>query len=54
MKLKLDIAPDPVAMSMAEIATGERVVTATMRRTVAGLKTTWRGQIVGAGLGLPS
>ncbi len=51
MKLTLDIRPDLVAMMAAEIAAGERAVTAAMREAGAGLKLAWRGQIVGAGLG---
>ena len=51
MKLKLDIRPDLVAMMAAEIAAGERAVTAAMREAGTGLKLAWRGQIVGAGLG---
>jgi Family of unknown function (DUF6441) len=51
MKLTLDIRPDIVAMMAAEIAAGERAVTAAMREAGAGLKLAWRGQIVGAGLG---
>ena len=52
MKLKLDIRPDLVAMMKAEIAAGERAVTASMREAGAGLKLAWRGQITGAGLGV--
>jgi len=51
MKLKLDIDPDIVAMMAAEIAAGERAVTAAMRQAGTGLKTAWRLQITGAGLG---
>ncbi|MBZ0130217.1 MAG: DUF6441 family protein [Rhodobacteraceae bacterium] len=51
MKLKLDIDPDIVAMMAAEIKAGERAVTSAMREAGAGLKTAWRGQITGAGLG---
>ena len=51
MKLKLDITPDLVAMMQAEIAAGERAVTAVMREAGTNLKTAWRGQITGAGLG---
>jgi hypothetical protein len=51
MKLKLDIDPDLVAMMAAEIAAGERALTAAMREAGVGLKLAWRGQIVGAGLG---
>jgi len=51
VKLKLDIDPDIVAMMAAEIKAGERAVTSAMREAGAGLKTAWRGQIAGAGLG---
>ena len=51
MKLKLDIDPDIVAMMTAEVAAGERAVTAAMREAGTGLKTAWRTQITGAGLG---
>jgi len=51
MRLKLDIDPDIVAMMVAEVAAGERAVTAAMREAGAGLKTAWRAQITGAGLG---
>ena len=51
MKLKLDIAPDLVAAMAAEVRAGEKAVTAAMREAGTGLKTAWRGQITGAGLG---
>jgi hypothetical protein len=51
MKLKLDIDPDIVAMMAAEVAAGERAVSAAIREAGAGLKFAWRGQITGAGLG---
>ena len=51
MKLKLDIAPDLVALMQAEIAAGERAVTSALREAGAGLKSAWRGQITRAGLG---
>src|SRR5690606_34318611 len=51
MKLKLDIAPDLVAAMAAEVKAGEKAVTAAMREAGTGLKTAWRGQITGAGLG---
>ena len=51
MKLKLDIDPDIAAMMAAEVAAGERAVTAAMREAGTGLKTAWRLQITGAGLG---
>jgi hypothetical protein len=51
MKLKLDITPDLAAMMAAEIAAGERAVSAAVREAGTSLKTAWRGQITGAGLG---
>ena len=51
MRLKLDIDPDLVAMMQAEIAAGEKAVTGAMREAGVGLKTAWRGQTTGAGLG---
>ncbi|MCB1339061.1 MAG: hypothetical protein KDK10_16945 [Maritimibacter sp.] len=51
MKLKLDIHPDIVAIMKAEVAAGERAVSAAMREAGTGLKTAWRTQIAGAGLG---
>ena len=51
MKLKLDIDPGIVAMMAAEVAAGERAVTAAMREAGTGLKSAWRTQITGAGLG---
>ena len=51
MKLTLDIRPDLVAMMKTEVAAGERAVSAAMREAGTGLKTAWRGQITGAGLG---
>jgi hypothetical protein len=51
MRLTLDIRPDLVAMMAAEIAAGERAVSAAMREAGIGLKLGWRGQITGAGLG---
>ncbi len=51
MKLKLEISPDLVALMQAEIAAGEKAVTTAMREAGTGLKSAWRGQITGAGLG---
>jgi len=51
VKLKLDITPDLVAAMAAEVKAGEKAVTAAMREAGTGLKTAWRGQITGAGLG---
>ena len=49
--LKLYITPDLVAMMAAEIKAGERAVTAATREAGNSVKTVWRGQITGAGLG---
>ena len=51
MKLNLDISPDLVAVMAAEIKAGERAVSAAMREAGSKLKTAWRRQITGAGLG---
>ena len=51
MRLKLDIDPDIVAMMQAEIRAGEKAVSSAMREAGTGLKSAWRGQITGAGLG---
>jgi hypothetical protein len=51
MKLKLAIDPDIATMMEAEIAAGERAVSAAIRQSALSLKTDWRGQITGAGLG---
>ncbi|MFD1510644.1 DUF6441 family protein [Lacimonas salitolerans] len=51
MKLKLDITPDLAAIMAAEIKAGERAVTTATREAGTSLKTAWRGQITGAGLG---
>ena len=51
MKLKLDVTPDLVAMMAAEIKASERAVTTATREAGSNLKTAWRGQITGAGLG---
>lgn len=51
MKLKLEISPDLAALMQAEIVAGEKAVTTAMREAGAGLKSAWRGQITGAGLG---
>ncbi|MDZ4134110.1 MAG: DUF6441 family protein, partial [Paracoccaceae bacterium] len=51
MKLKLDIRPDIAALMQAEIAAGEKAVSAAMREAGTSLKSAWRGQITGAGLG---
>jgi hypothetical protein len=51
MRLKIDIAPDFVALMAAEVAAGEKAVSAAMREAGTGLKSAWRAQITGAGLG---
>jgi hypothetical protein len=51
MKLGLDISPDLIAVMAAEVKAGEKAVTAAMREAGTGLKSAWRGQITGAGLG---
>ncbi len=51
MRLKLDITPDLVAMMAAEIRAGERAVSTATREAGNSLKSAWRAQITGAGLG---
>ena len=51
MKLRLDIMPDLVAAMAAEVKAGEKAVTAAMREAGTGLKSSWRTQLTGAGLG---
>jgi len=51
MRLKLDIRPDIAALMQAEIAAGEKAVSAAMRAAGTELKSDWRAQITGAGLG---
>ena len=51
MKLKLEIGPDLVALMQAEIRAGEKAVATAMREAGTNLKSAWRGQITGAGLG---
>ena len=51
MKLKIAFDPDLVALMQAEIAAGEKAVSAAMREASTSLKSAWRSQITGAGLG---
>lgn len=51
MKLKIALDPDLVALMQAEITAGEKAVSAAMREAGTSLKSAWRGQITGAGLG---
>ena len=52
MKLNVSFTPDLVALMRAEVAAGQKAVSTTMAQAGASLKTAWRGQITGAGLGL--
>jgi hypothetical protein len=51
MKLDICFTPDIVAMMRAEVAAGQKAVSVTMAQAGASLKSSWRGQITGAGLG---
>ena len=51
MKLDVSFSPDLVALMRAEVAVGQKAVSTTMNQAGLGLKTAWRGQITGAGLG---
>ncbi len=51
MKLKLDVTPDLAALMAAEIKAGEKAVSTATRIAGRDLKTAWRAQITGAGLG---
>lgn len=51
MKLQLDITPDLVAMMAAEIRAGERAVSQAVSEAGNSLRSSWRAQITGAGLG---
>ena len=49
--IRMDIVGDIGAMMAAEIAAGEKAVTKAVGDAGTSLKTAWRGQITGAGLG---
>ena len=51
MRIDVKIAPDIVALMRAEVAAGQKAVSTTMAQAGAGLKSAWRTQITGAGLG---
>ena len=51
MRLKLEITPDLIAMMVAEVKAGERAVSAATREAGNNVKSAWRAQITGAGLG---
>ena len=51
MKLNISFSPDLVALMRAEVAAGQKAVSTTMTQAGASLKSSWRAQITGAGLG---
>ena len=51
MKVQLDISPDLVAMMAAEVKAGEKAVSKAVNEAGSGVKSAWRAQITGAGLG---
>ena len=51
MKLEVSFTPDIVALMRAEVAAGQKAVSMTMAQAGNSLKSAWRGQITGAGLG---
>jgi hypothetical protein len=51
MRLRVNINPDIAALMQAEITAGEKAVSAAMREAGDSLKSAWRTQITGAGLG---
>ena len=51
MKLKAQIIGDIARLMDEEVKAGEKAVTTAMREAGAGLKSAWRAQIAGAGLG---
>ncbi len=51
MKIRIEGLPEFSGLMAAEVAAGERAVTAVMREAGTGLKAAWRGQFTGAGLG---
>jgi hypothetical protein len=51
MKLGIRIVGDIARMIEAETRAGQKAVTIAMREAGTGLKSAWRGQIIGAGLG---
>jgi hypothetical protein len=51
MKLNISFTPDFVALMRAEVAAGQKAVSTTMTQAGASLKSSWRAQITGAGLG---
>jgi hypothetical protein len=51
MKIDVNFTPDIIAMMRAEVAAGQKAVSVTMAQAGTSLKSAWRGQITGAGLG---
>jgi len=51
MKIGVKISPDIVALMAAEVKAGQKAVSTTMAEAGASLKSAWRVQITGAGLG---
>ena len=51
MKFTVDIAPKLISLMAAEIKAGERAVSSAIRAAGNELKSSWRSQITGAGLG---
>lgn len=51
MRIRVDVTPDLVALMREEMKAGQRAVSATMAQAGASLKSAWRAQITGAGLG---
>jgi len=51
MRLRVAFNPDIAALMQAEIAAGEKAVSSAMREAGGSLKSAWRTQITGAGLG---
>ena len=51
MKLNVSFTPDLVALMRAEVAAGQKAVSITMAQAGTNLKSAWRAQITGAGLG---
>ena len=51
MKLNVSFTPDLIALMRAEVAAGQKAVSMTMAQAGTSLKSAWRAQITGAGLG---
>lgn len=51
MKIRVDVTPDLIALMQEEVKAGQKAVSITMAQAGANLKSAWRAQITGAGLG---